>query len=75
MGCVAIWPMTIPKMCSHREVALQALLEVNLLNPCNEAQEEEDVEADRSDSVASVSCTMTRVTNTPLMMQNNCMCH
>ena len=75
VGCVAIWPATIPKMCNHREAALLALPGGNLLNPCNEAQKEEDVEVDRSDSVASVSCMMTRVTNTPLMMQDSCMCH
>ena len=75
MGCVVIWPMTVPNLCSHRGVALLALPEENLLNPCNEAHEVEVEEVDRSGSVASASCTMTRVTNTPLTMQDSCMCH
>ena len=75
MGCVAIWPVTVPNLCSHREVALLALPEENPLNPCKEAHEVEAEEIGRSHSVASTSCTMTRVTNTPLTMQNSCMCH
>ena len=75
VGCVATWPATVPSLLSHREVAWLALPEESLLNPCKEAQEVEAEEVDRSDSVASVSCTTTRVTNTPLTMQDNCMCH
>ena len=71
---MAIWPVTIPNLCSHREVALLALPEENLLNPRNEAHEVEAEEVDRSGSVALASCTMTRVANTPLMMQDSCMC-
>ena len=74
-GCVAIWPATVPNLYSHREVAWQALPEESLLNPCKEAQEVEAEEVDRSDSVASASCMMTRVTNTPSTMQDSCMCH
>ena len=74
VGCMAIWPVTVPNLCSHREVALLALLAENLLNPCREAQEEEAEEVDRSASVASASCMTTRVTNTPSMMQDSCMC-
>ena len=74
VGCVAIWPATVPRKRSHREVAWLALPVENPLNPCNEAHEVEEEEDDRSGSVASVSCTMTRVTNTPSTMQDNCMC-
>ena len=34
VGCMAIWPATVPNLYSHREVALLALPEENLLNPC-----------------------------------------
>ena len=74
-GCMAIWPATVPNLYSHREVAWLALPEENLLNPCNKAQEVEAEEVDRSDSVASASCTTTRVINTPSTMQDSCMCH
>ena len=76
-GCMVIWPATVPKLVRHRcrEVALPALPVEVRLNPCKEAQEVEAEEVDRSDSVASVSCTTTRVTNTLLTMQDNCMCH
>ena len=72
---MAIWPVTVPKRPSHREVALLALPVENRLNPCTKAQEVEDVVVDRSDSVASAFCMMMRITNTPLMMQDSCMCH
>ena len=75
MGCVASWPVTVLKRPSHREMALLALPEENRLNSWKEAQKCEDVEVDRSISVASVSCMTTRVTNTPLMMQGSYMCH
>ena len=76
-GCVVIWPATVPKLVRHRrrEVALPALPVEVRLNPCKEAQEVEVEEVDRSDSVASVSCTTTRVINTLSTMQDNCMCH
>ena len=73
-GCVAIWPATVPKICTHREVALLALLAGNLLNLCNEAHVVEVEGIDRSGSVASASCTTMRVTNTPSTMQDSCMC-
>ena len=73
-GCVATWPAIVPNLLSHREVAWLALPEESLLNPCKEAQEVEAEEVDRSGLVASASCTMTRVTNTPLTMQDSCMC-
>ena len=75
VGCVVIWPATIPNLLSQREVAWLALPEESLLNPCKEAQEVEAEEVDRPDSVASTSCTMMRVTNTPSTMQDSCMCH
>ena len=75
MGCVAIWPVTVPKQCSHREVELPTLPVEDLLNPCSEAHVAEEEAIDRFDSVASVFCMTTRVTNTPLMMQDSCMCH
>ena len=74
-GCVAIWPATVPKQCSHREVELPTLPVEDLLNPCSEAHVAEVEAIDRFDSVASVFCMTTRVTNTPLMMQDSCMCH
>ena len=76
-GCVVIWPATVPKLvkCRRREVALPALPVEVRLKPCKEAQNVEAEEVDRSDSVASVSCTMTRVTNTPSTKQDSCMCH
>ena len=43
--------MTVPNICSHREVAMLALPVESFLNPCNEAQKDVDVEDDRSDSV------------------------
>ena len=39
VGCVAIWPATIPKMRRHREVAFLALSVGNLLNPAKKGQE------------------------------------
>ena len=75
VGCMATWPVTVPSLLSHREVAWLALPEESLLNPCKEAQEVEAEEVDRSDSVASVSCTTMRVINTLSTMQDNCMCH
>ena len=75
VGCVAIWPATVPNLLSHREVAWLALPEESLLNPCTKAQEVEAEEVDRFDSVASASCTTMRVINTLATMQDNYMCH
>ena len=72
-GCVATWPATVPSLLSHREVAWLALPEESLLNPCKKAPEVEAEEVDRSDSVASASCTTMRVTNTLSTMQDSCM--
>ena len=73
-GCVAIWLPTVPKL-EHRrrEVAMQALPKENSLNLGKKAQK--DVEkVGKSSSEASTSCMATRVTLTPLMMQDSCMC-
>ena len=43
MGCVGIWPVTVLKRSSRREVAMLALLVEDSLNPCKKAQEEEDL--------------------------------
>ena len=77
VGCVVMWPATVlnPVMHRRREVAMLALPVEVRLNPCKKAQEAEEEEVDRSDSVASVSCTTTRVINTLSTMQDNCMCH
>ena len=52
-GCVAIWPVTVPKlgMHSHKEVAMLALLVENSLNPGKKAQEDVDVEVALYNSV------------------------
>ena len=75
VGCVAIWPATVPKMCRHREVAFLALSAVNLLNPCKKAQEDEDEEVVQYASVDSMSCMTKRETSILLMMLANSMCH
>ena len=74
VGCVAIWPVTAPKICSHREVVLPTLPVENLSNPCRKAQEVEAEGTGRSGSVASASYMMMRVTNTPSMTRDSCMC-
>ena len=74
-GCVAIWPVTVPKMRRHREVAFLALSAVNLLNPCKKAQEDEDEEVAQYASVGSMWCMMKRETSILLMMLANSMCH
>ena len=60
-GCVAIWPVTVPKpvICSLREVAMLALPVEDSLNPGRKAQKEEDV-VGQFGSEASMSC-MTRL--------------
>ena len=75
VGCVAIWPVIVPKRPSHREVVLLTLPVGNRLNLYTEAQEAEDVVIDRFDLVASASCTMTRVINILSTMRDSCMYH
>ena len=74
VGCMVIWPATVPRMRRHREVAILALSEANLLNPCRKAHVVVAEGTDRSDSVASMSCTTMRVINTPSTTQDSCMC-
>ena len=74
-GCVAIWPVTVPKMRRHREAAFLALSAVNLLNPCKKAQEDEDVEVALYASVASMWFMTKRATSILLMMLANSTCH
>ena len=52
-GCVAIWPVTIPKpdMHSHREVAMLALPVEDFLNLHKKVQEDADVKVALYDSV------------------------
>ena len=75
VGYVAIWPVTAPTICSHREVELPTLPEENLSNLCKKAHVAEAEGIGRSGSVASASYTRMRVTNTPLMTKDSCMCH
>ena len=75
VGYVAIWPVTAPTICSHREVELPTLPEENLSNLCRKAHVAEAEGIGRSGSVASASYMMMRVTSTPSMMKDSCMCH
>ena len=52
VGCVAIWPATVPKTHNHREVAVLALPAENPLNPCNEARVVEE-EGDDCGNIAA----------------------
>ena len=74
-GCVAIWPVTIlnPVVHNHREVAMLALPMEDSLNPGTKGQGDVDV-VGKSDSRASMFCTMMRVILTPSTMQDSCMC-
>ena len=74
-GCVAIWPVTVPKRRSRQGVAMWCPPVELSTNPGTKAHEAEEEELGRSVSVASASCMTTRVTNTPSMMQDSCMCH
>ena len=59
-GCVAIWPVTIPKLEQRRkEVAMQALPKGSFLNPGKKAREDV-AEVDQFGSGASMSY-MTRL--------------
>ena len=73
-GCVAMWPVTVLNpVHSPREVAMLALPVEDSLNPGTKAQGDVDV-VGKSDSRASMSCTMMRVILTPSTMQDSCMC-
>ena len=53
VGCVAIWPVTVPRpvMHSHREVAMLALPEEDSHNPGKKAHREEEAVVGKSGSV------------------------
>ena len=71
-GCVAIWPVTVPKPgASREEVAKIALPEEHLPNPGKKAQEDE-VEVARCDLGPSMCCTMRTGIHIPWMMQVSC---
>ena len=70
MGCMTIWPVTVPKRPSRREAAMLALPMENSHNPGKKAQNLEVV-VDKSDSEDLVSYTTMRVINIPSMMQGN----
>ena len=72
-GCVAIWPVTVPKpvICSLREVAVLALPVEDSLNPGKKALKIEDA-VGQFGSEASMSC-MTRLEmNFQWTMQVSC---
>ena len=71
-GCMAIWPVTVPKPEQRRrEVAMQALPRKNFLNPGTKAQEVE-AEVGLFDSGASTFYTTRPGMNTRWTMQANC---
>ena len=53
VGCVAIWPVTVPRPVthSHREVAMLALPEEDFLNPGKKAHREDVAVEGKSGSV------------------------
>ena len=74
-GCVAICPVTVPKlvMHSHKEVAMLALPEeIAHSDPGKQAQREEEEEDVRCDLGALTSCMMRTGTHIPWTMQGNC---
>ena len=73
VGCVAIWPATVPKnLYNPREVAMLALPEGHSTHPGKKAHEDEDVVA-RSVSGASMYYMMRTEMLFPWTMQVNCM--
>ena len=73
---MAIWPVTVPKLEQRcREVAMLALPVEHSSNPGTNAHSVVEEEVGKSGSLASMFCMMMRVTPTPLMKQDNCMCH
>ena len=75
MGCVAIWPVIVPKLVkhNHREVAMLALPEeIAHSDPGKQAQREEEEEDVRCDLGALTSCMMRTGIHIPWTMQGNC---
>ena len=77
VGCVAIWPMTVPspRVQRHREAAMLALPVENSLNPGIKAHSVDEAVEGKSGSVPSTSYTMRTGTNTPWTMQVSCTSH
>ena len=77
MGCVAIWPVTVPspRVQRHREVAVLALPVENSLNPGIKAPSVDEAVDGKSGSVPSMSCTIPRVLNTQWMTTDKSMSH
>ena len=71
VGCVAIWPVTVPKMYSLRGILLLFPPEVNSLNPGSKAQEDVAENA-QSDLVGLTYCMMETVTSILWMMLVSC---
>ena len=72
-GCVAIWPVTVPKPEASREEAAKiAPPKEHLSNPGKEAHKEEEVEVARCDLGPSMCCMMRTGIHIPWMMQVSC---
>ena len=70
-GCVAIWPVTVPRQHRHREVSMLGLPEEHFPDPGNQAQRIEE-EVVGSASGALMSYTMRTGRHTPWTMQVSC---
>ena len=76
VGCVAIWPATVPKpVASRREVAQTALPMEHSSNLGTKAHNVVEEEVGKFGSLASMSCSTKRVILTLSTNQGNCMCH
>ena len=77
MGCVAIWPVTVPKMDmhSHREVAMLALPEEDSHNPGKKAHSVDEAVEGKSGLVPLMCCMMGTGMNIPWTMQVSCTSH
>ena len=76
-GCVAIWPVTVPKpvMHSHREVAMLALPMEDSLNLGKKAHNVDEAVDGKSGSVPLMYCMMGTGMNIPWTMQVSCTSH
>ena len=75
VGCVAIWPVTVPKLeHRHREVAMLALPKEISPNLGKNAHVDVVV-VDQFGSVAGTSCTMRLAMSILLIMLASCTCH
>ena len=76
VGCVAIWPVTVPPPTASRwEVAQAALPVERFPNPGTKAHNVVEEEVGKFGSLASMSCSTKRVILTLSTTQSNCMCH